>query len=296
MLHRRTRVTPNRNHSWVQCLTGSSRRSDSTALLQRSSLCVLLPRATSRIWNISTGIAGSATGCGACWCGAVLGNNPSLREGLLCEGCGLSNRKRLMHSAILEEYARTKTLQGSVLLLEGLSPLYRALAARIPDLIGSEYLGDDCVVGKEYEVPTRGRVRHESLTTLSFGNGSLNLLAHLDILEHVPDYRAALRECFRVLKPGGSMVFTCPFFAQRHEPLIRARVKPDGAIEHLEPPEWHGDPLNKEGILAYYHHGWGLLDDLRAAGFADVRLGVVYDVFSGFVSNNYPGGGYGLML
>jgi len=49
------------------------------------------------------------------------------------------------------------------------------------------------------------------------------------------------------------MVFTCPFFAHRHEPLVRARVRPGGSVEHREPPEWHGDALNKEGILAYHH-------------------------------------------
>lgn len=228
--------------------------------------------------------------------GAMFGERVNLREGLLCEGCGLSNRKRLMYCAVLDEYSRLKQAVGGSLLLEGVSPLYTMLSRAIPNLVGSEYLGEDHESGREYDGPTGMRVRHESLTNLSFSDQSLKLIVHLDILEHVPDYKAALRECARALCVDGSMVFTCPFFTSRIDPLVRARLRKDGSIEHLEPPEVHGDPLNGDGILAWYHHGWGLLEDLREAGFTNVELGCCYDAFSGFVSNNFPGGGYGLMM
>lgn len=228
--------------------------------------------------------------------GAMLGDRPSLREGLLCEGCGLSNRGRLMHWSIVDELRCQASSEGDVLLLERLSPLYTALAQEVPNLVGSEFLGDTHVPGCEYPVEGRGEVRHESVTNLSFADGSMRLVAHSDVLEHVPEYRKALAECYRVLEPGGSMVFTCPFFVQRRETLVRALIDATGRVTHIEPPEHHGDPLNPEGILAFYHHGWDLLDDLRATGFAQVQLGVTYDAFAGFVSNNFPGGGYGLML
>lgn len=228
--------------------------------------------------------------------GAMLGDRVNLREGLLCEGCGLSNRKRLMYCAVLDECDRLEHAIGGSLLLEGASPLYTMLSRAIPGLVGSEYLGEGHEPGREYDGPTGQRVRHESLTDLSFSDGTLKLIVHLDILEHVPDYKAALRECARALCVDGSMVFTCPFFTSRTNPLVRARRRKDGSIEHLEPPEVHGDPLNGDGILAWYHHGWGLLEDLREVGFKNVELGCCYDVFSGFVSNSFPGGGYGLML
>lgn len=228
--------------------------------------------------------------------GALFGDRVNLREGLLCEGCGLSNRKRLMYCAVSDEYRRLWHTPGDALLLEGISPLYAALSRTIPGLIGSEYLGEQCESGREYETPNGKRARHESLTSLSFSDGSLKLVVHLDILEHVPDYQHALRECHRALCAGGSMVFTCPFFASRQNTLARARLSDSGQIEHIEPPEWHGDPLNKGGILAWYHHGWDLLGNLRGAGFTGVEVGCCYDAFSGFVSNNFPDGGYGLML
>lgn len=166
----------------------------------------------------------------------------------------------------------------------------------MPGLIGSEYLGDDYTQGREYDLVAGRCARHESLTNLSFPDESLKLIIHLDIMEHIPDYKLALQESFRPLARGGSTVFTCPFFTSRTSPLVCARVDVTDKIEHLEPPELHGNPLSKDGIVAWYHHGWGLLDELHEVGFIDVQLGCAYYVSSGFVSTNLPRGGYGLML
>jgi hypothetical protein len=77
---------------------------------------------------------------------------------------------------------------------------------------------------------------------------------------------------------------------------VRATMSSDGAIQHIEAPEVHSDPLSGTGILAFYHFGWSLLDDLRAAGFRDVRLGVLHDPMSGLTGNNYGFDEYGTML
>jgi hypothetical protein len=48
---------------------------------------------------------------------------------------------------------------------------------------------------------------------------------------------------------------------------VRARLQADGTVEHLEPAEYHGDPVDPHGCLCFYHFGWELIDDFRAAGF-----------------------------
>ncbi len=93
-----------------------------------------------------------------------------------------------------------------------------------------------------------------------------------------------------------ALIFTCPFFFRLDRELQKARILADGSLELLMEPEYHGDPINPQGALTFYHYGWGLLDDLIRCGFRDVRVGVNYDVFSGLVSNNHPEYEYGNML
>src|SRR5262249_3648590 len=93
----------------------------------------------------------------------------------------------------------------------------------------------------------------------------------LDVFEHVPEFGRALAECHRVLRPGGSLLFSVPFLPEAAENLVRAVVDEAGAVRHLLPPEDHGEPLSTEGCLAFFHFGWELLDQVRAAGFAEAR-------------------------
>jgi SAM-dependent methyltransferase len=48
------------------------------------------------------------------------------------------------------------------------------------------------------------------MMALSFKDASFDLVVHSDTLEHVPDPWQALRECRRILRPGGACCFTVP--------------------------------------------------------------------------------------
>ena len=224
--------------------------------------------------------------------GPRYGEQINLREGLICPR-GLSNRQRLLAAAALRLVGAREDMP--VALFERLGPLFPALKEHFPRVQASEYLGPSAKPGQEQDV--RGtRVRNESLENLSYPSESFGLVMHSDVLEHVPDFSRALKECHRVLRSGGTLLFTCPFFAERPDVHRLAARKEDGTIEYFGPPEYHGDPLNPEGVLTYHHFGWGLLDELRHAGFRRAAVGVWYDVFCGFVSNNHPGLDYGNML
>jgi SAM-dependent methyltransferase len=224
--------------------------------------------------------------------GGFYGDRPNLREGMTCARCGLSNRNRLIHSALSVRAA--ELTQPAVALLEFLTPLFVALRARLPQLAGSEYMSEDHVPGQTYTYHGHP-VRHESITRLSYADASLDLIGHCDVLEHVYDYRMALREARRVLKPGGQMICTVPFFMTRQEEAVLARPREAGGIEFFGPPEYHGDGLRPEGILTWHHFGWKLLDDAREAGFAHAHIGLDFDLFCGFATNNHPNPTYGLM-
>lgn len=48
--------------------------------------------------------------------------------------------------------------------------------------------------------------------SLEYPDGSFDLALAFDMLEHIEDDRAALREIHRVLRPGGALIFTVPAF------------------------------------------------------------------------------------
>ncbi len=200
---------------------------------------------------------------------AGMGEPVNLREELRCRDCGLSARARV--AASLLKRACPPESEAKVYLTEQTTALYRHIRQTWSDVIGSEY----------FEEPARDRIqafmrdnlglderlRFEDVTALSFADHTLDAIVSCDVLEHVPDYRAAAAEFARVLKSGGRLILTVPFLDQSHETLTRARILEDGHIEHLEEPEYHGDPLDPDGVLAFYHFGWDLLDTLRNSGF-----------------------------
>jgi len=189
------------------------------------------------------------------------------RETLTCPGCGLINRWRScihLFEAVCEPTGRDR-----IYLTERLSPVYRTLAKRYPRLIGSEYV-PHARPGELVELHAE-QVRNEDVTRLSFGDRTLDAVLCFDVLEHVPDYRRALREFHRVLVSGGQLVLSVPFSYQQ-QTVVRAVVGDRGAVQHLLPPCFHGDPLAAGGVLSYYDFGFDLVDELTRAGFTESFL------------------------
>jgi SAM-dependent methyltransferase len=185
------------------------------------------------------------------------------REHLVCKTCGLSNRLRLVWTEVLGNVARKPS---DVYLTEHLTPLASRLSRECAKLVTSEFLGSEIPPGK---VNKRG-ARNEDLTRLTFDETSFDLVLSFDVLEHIPDYRKALSEVYRILRKDALFVFSVPFAPLSQETIVRAQLLSDGQVEHLLPPEFHGDPVDPDkGVLCFYHFGWELLDDLRYCGFSN---------------------------
>lgn len=164
---------------------------------------------------------------------------------------------------------------STIYITEQLTPVYRYLKKQYRNSIGSEYLGAAVPRGTtRYD-----GLRNEDLTALSFASNTMDFVLSFDVFEHVPGYISAFAECCRVLKPGGSLLFSVPFGLNSENNLIRARMRPDGSVEHLLPPEYHGNPLDPSGgSLCFQYFGWNMLDQLKSVGFTTTYAAILWSL------------------
>ncbi len=96
------------------------------------------------------------------------------------------------------------------------------------------------------------------ITNIQFADQTFDVVYCSHVLEHVPDDRQAMRECYRILKAGGWAVFMVPLFSA---PTIE-----DPSIT---------DPKERERLFGQIDHvrkyGPDFEDRLKDAGFAVVR-------------------------
>ena len=198
------------------------------------------------------------------------------RERLCCPVTAFNNRQRAaihIFDLEMEPYR-----DSSIFISEQITPMYDWFSKRYANVTGSEYLGNAIPYGT---ADSRG-VRNETLCDLTFSNDSFEIIVSLDVFEHIPDYRLAFGECYRVLKTGGRMLWSVPFVKHAEKNIVRARVE-DGEVKHLMSPEYHGDPLVASGVLCFTHFGWEMLDDVRAVGFKDAYAIFFYSSRFGYL-------------
>jgi SAM-dependent methyltransferase len=165
-----------------------------------------------------------------------------------CLFCSANERYELLAAEIRHRYGK-RLPEMDVLELDPHSPL-RAMLSSAHSYTRTFY--EEGCLGKE-----RDGAVCEDICSLNFNNESFDLIVSSEVLEHVPDLDKAFRESARVLKNGGAHLFTVPPRATTKQ---RAQIV-DRKIKHIEPPEYHQDPLSPEGILAF----WDIGPDLALA-------------------------------
>lgn len=92
------------------------------------------------------------------------------------------------------------------------------------------------------------------LTDIPYWDDQLDLILCSHILEHIPDDRAAMREMFRVLRPGGILLVMVPTYS--------AATYEDFSITSPEERKRH---FGQEDHVRKY--GWDIQDRLAGCGF-----------------------------
>ena len=104
----------------------------------------------------------------------------------------------------------------------------------------------------------------QDIQALTYADASFDLVLTSETLEHVPDFRQALRETRRVLRPGGRHIFTIPL-----DPRLERTRSRNGM-----PPMHHGrggGPFSlvtrRNDLLVHTDFGLDLPSLLEEAGF-----------------------------
>jgi SAM-dependent methyltransferase len=149
--------------------------------------------------------------------------------------------------------------------LSSRGPLFRFLKTTAGTFTFSEYF-DDVQPGSQ-----KDGITCQDVQSLTYPAHSFDVCTSTDVFEHVPDDAKGFAELYRVLRPGGCAVFTVPLFAERGT-VERARMV-DSRIEHLMPPEYHGDHIRGlKQVLCFRHYGADITDRLKAQGFASADI------------------------
>ena len=115
-------------------------------------------------------------------------------------------------------------------------------------------------------------IRNEDVQQLSFADDSLDIITSNQVFEHVPDDLAAYRECWRTLRPGGTLSFTVPLHdAGRSERIATFK---DGAIHWLSTPEFHGSRATGPNSVPVFWRfsAHDISERVALAGFRQVSL------------------------
>jgi len=104
-------------------------------------------------------------------------------------------------------------------------------------------------------------VRNCNLLAIPEPDASLDFVIHNHVMEHIKQHRRAYSEQFRVLRPGGKLVFTIPVRRQDDE-WLDDTVEFDHPLSIADRRKYYGQ---HDHVRSYGRQG--ALDALTAAGF-----------------------------
>lgn len=181
-------------------------------------------------------------------------DHPWLRDHLICQTCPGGSLPRERALGLVLDRMRPG---WRALAIHESSPAPRALSdlmmREAPGYVGSHYFPDHPFGS------TVSGYRNEDLEAQTFADGTFDVVITQDVLEHLFDPARALREIYRTLKPDGVFLATFPIHASQVDAaIVRATRGVGGDVEHLRPPEYHGNPIDGKGALVTYDYGYGI--------------------------------------
>ena len=202
--------------------------------------------------------------CG--WHGPFLRLNRG-REGTLCGNCGSTSRNRavaLVLGRVLGErvpvFAWRRRHTVAVLESSPRGVLAMFFAEKF-DYFATEYQPAAIAAGGSPRA-------FADFQKLHYANDAFDMVIASDVFEHIRRDDDAMRELYRVLRPGGELVLTVPYDHERPQTLQRVDTSGPSDV-HLLPPQYHGGGGH---TLAYREYGRDLVLLMERAGFTVERV------------------------
>ncbi|OGW46080.1 MAG: methyltransferase type 11 [Nitrospirae bacterium RBG_13_41_22] len=180
--------------------------------------------------------------------------NEWLRDFYICKNCGSIPRERALMFCIERYYPNWRELH-----IHESSPVNRGASTKLKThcrSYTSSHFFPNFPLG---EIHPSG-FRNEDIENQTFPDGSFDLVVTQDVMEHIFDPARAFAEIARVLKPVGAHIFSVPLVNKERLSEVWARRDEDGGISYLHEPEYHSNPINKEGSLVTMHWGYNICD------------------------------------
>lgn len=92
----------------------------------------------------------------------------------------------------------------------GLSKHIVSLSPGIKNIMACDYSEAAIAIARGKHTHKSISWKKEDIMSLSFNENEFDLAISCETIEHVPDSSRAIRELFRVLRPGGQLILTCP--------------------------------------------------------------------------------------
>lgn len=176
-----------------------------------------------------------------------------LQQGNYCQSCQCNLRSRTLAGAFLEYFGYGGTLEEFA---------RRSRQVDKPRILELNEAGGLSSWLQRMRGHALALFPEVDMQSLPYADGSWDLILHSDVLEHVPQPVMALQECWRVLAPGGALIYTIPIV---HGRLSRTR-------QHM-PPSYHGTPgMAVPDWLVHTEYGADFWLQPMAAGFRRLEL------------------------
>ncbi|WP_229632117.1 class I SAM-dependent methyltransferase [Pseudoduganella violaceinigra] len=174
------------------------------------------------------------------------------QQGETCDQCGANLRSIALANAVRAFLGTAQTLQEA---LHG--PDSRTLS-----ILEINEAGTLTPFLRRFGGYVFGAYPEVDMHAIPYADATFDVVIHSDTLEHVPNFVHALKECRRVLKPGGALCYTVPTIVGR---MTRDR----SGLQK----SFHGNPATaSDDLVVQTEFGADAWTYPMLAGFTDVSI------------------------